>query len=87
MCLGADENPALFVFVTVLVLVEIDHPHFPGAIDHSGCQLGEFFTSRTCMEESHDECPDEWQEMCKSLLHDFPRDRPASATGFSPAAS
>ena len=44
-------------------------------------------TSRTCMEESHDECPDEWREMWKSLLNDFPRARPTSATGFSPATS
>ena len=76
LCLRADENPATFVLVTVLVLVEIDHPHFPGAIDHSGCKLGEFSTSRTCMEKSHDECPYEWREMWKSLLQDFPRDRP-----------
>ena len=87
MCLRADENPATFVLVTVLVLVEIDHPQFLGAIDHSGCKLGEFSTSRTCMEKSHDECPYEWREMWKSLLQDFPRDRPTSANGFSPAAS
>jgi len=87
LCVGTDEDPETFVFVIVLVLGEIDQPHFPGAIDHSGCKLGEFSTSRTCMEESHDECPDEWREMWKSLLHDFPRDRPRSATGFSPATS